>query len=344
MQVCCFFCSSNYDVEHINQAMAEAFQCPVFGCTTSGEIGTKYFEHSIVGVGFSAHHFNLEVRLIKDLEQFNEGESIALKHSINEALTSTASCQKENRLGFVLIDGLSGKEEVTIANLYNGFEGMEIVGGSSGDSLAFEETSVFGEAQCASNAAVFVVIETDLPFRTFKYQHFEPTESDLVITGADTNSRVVHEINGLPAAEEYAEVLGLAVEELNSQVFAENPVMLEVGNQWYVRSIQKTNPDGSLSFYCAIDEGVPLTIAKGMDYKETLKNQFDELKAELGAISLTIGCDCILRRLELARLDAFAEVEEVLNDVNFVGFSSYGEQYNSIHVNQTLTGVAFGLS
>ena len=35
-------------------------------------------------------------------------------------------------------------------------------------------------------------------------------------------------------------------------------------------------------------------------------------------------------------------VEAVLRDYNVVGFSTYGEQYLGVHVNQTLTGVAIG--
>ena len=118
--------------------------------------------------------------------------------------------------------------------------------------------------------------------------------------------------------------------------------MLQIGGEWYVRSIQKVHPDGSMSFFCAIDEGIPLTIARGMDYIETIQSQFENLKSELGEIALTIGCDCVLRRLVMDRLEVFGEVEKILRTVNFVGFSSFGEQYNSIHVNQTLTGVAFG--
>jgi len=32
----------------------------------------------------------------------------------------------------------------------------------------------------------------------------------------------------------------------------------------------------------------------------------------------------------------------VLKDYPVVGFSTYGEQFNSIHVNQTLTAIALG--
>jgi len=35
-------------------------------------------------------------------------------------------------------------------------------------------------------------------------------------------------------------------------------------------------------------------------------------------------------------------VEEVFRDNNTIGFSSYGEQYLGVHVNQTLTGIAIG--
>ena len=41
--------------------------------------------------------------------------------------------------------------------------------------------------------------------------------------------------------------------------------MVRLGGAEYVRSIQKANPDGSLSFYCAIDEGLVLTLSEGRD-------------------------------------------------------------------------------
>ena len=37
-----------------------------------------------------------------------------------------------------------------------------------------------------------------------------------------------------------------------------------------------------------------------------------------------------------------ASVGEAFREQNAVGFSTYGEQYGGVHVNQTLTGIAFG--
>jgi hypothetical protein len=36
------------------------------------------------------------------------------------------------------------------------------------------------------------------------------------------------------------------------------------------------------------------------------------------------------------------QVSDVLRANNTVGFSTYGEQYGSAHVNQTFTGIAIG--
>jgi len=118
--------------------------------------------------------------------------------------------------------------------------------------------------------------------------------------------------------------------------------MLSIGGEYYVRSIQHVNKDKSLSFYCAIDNGLVLTIAEGVGLAKNLKNQLLEIKKQIPSPKLILGFDCILRRLEIQEKEIIDEVCELIKDYNFVGFSTYGEQFNAIHVNQTLTGVAIG--
>ena len=48
-------------------------------------------------------------------------------------------------------------------------------------------------------------------------------------------------------------------------VFATHPLLVRLGGAEHVRSIQKANPDGSLTFYSAIDEGLVLTLARSLD-------------------------------------------------------------------------------
>ncbi len=126
--------------------------------------------------------------------------------------------------------------------------------------------------------------------------------------------------------------------------FAAYPVMVRVGGEYHARSIQKVEDDGSLRFYCAIDEGLVLTVAEGQEMSRSLDRALENLKSELGSVQLILGFDCILRRLEAEQKQKKLTISETLKKHKVVGFSTYGEQYRSLHVNQTFTGVAISSS
>ena len=117
----------------------------------------------------------------------------------------------------------------------------------------------------AHRAAILMMIESDFPFRVFKTQNFEPTAIKLVVTAADTENRIVYELNAEPAAREYAAAIGLLPDDLGPFSFASYPLVVKVGGDYYCRSIRNMNPDGSLSFFCAIDEGLVFTVARPRD-------------------------------------------------------------------------------
>jgi hypothetical protein len=337
-----FFCSANYDLDIVAEAMRAHFDCPVVGCTTAGEIASTYQRDGIVGASFPASHFRLHPQLITSMRDFGLSRASMLCGDVERRLIFSQRANFDTMFGLLLVDGLSLLEERVISNLYNAFNGMPIVGGSAGDDLQFAETLVYVDGQFHQEAAVLTVIETKLPFRIFRWQHFQPTDIDLVVTASDPDSRRVYEINGGNAATEYAAALGMRPEELTAHVFSLYPIMIQIGEEWYVRSIKQVNADGSLTFLCAIDQGLPLTIAKGVNYLEVLGEQVAALRADFGTPSLTIGCDCVLRRIEVLEKGIEQEVAGLLGQVNFLGFSTFGEQFNGLHVNQTLTGIAIG--
>jgi hypothetical protein len=110
----------------------------------------------------------------------------------------------------------------------------------------------------------------------------------------------------------------------------------------YVRSIQKVNPDGSLKFYCAIDRGVVLRVAKGVDLVTNLETALSQVSARIGPLQLVLTFDCILRKLEIAQDGLDEAVGDILRRNNAIGFNTYGEQFCGVHVNQTLTAIALG--
>ena len=124
--------------------------------------------------------------------------------------------------------------------------------------------------------------------------------------------------------------------------FASYPLVVKVGGDYYCRSIRNMNPDGSLSFFCAIDEGVVFTVARPRDIVRTTQETLERLDAQLGGTDFVLGFDCILRRLDSENRQVRHKVEELYLRFGVAGFHTYGEQYNGMHLNQTLTGIAFG--
>ncbi|MEQ8254360.1 MAG: FIST C-terminal domain-containing protein, partial [Smithellaceae bacterium] len=180
------------------------------------------------------------------------------------------------------------------------------------------------------------------PFKIFRTQHFVRTDKRLVVTEADTAKRIVKEIDGMPAAEAYARILGVDVRDLTPRLYASWPVVVMIDGADYVRSIQKVNPDGSLSFFCAIEEGLVLRVAYGINLEKDLQRTFDEIGKETGFPQLVIGFDCILRALEIDQMGIRDSIGEIFRCHNTIGFSTYGEQFHGVHVNQTLTGISIG--
>ena len=110
-----------------------------------------------------------------------------------------------------------------------------------------------------------------------------------------------------------------------------------------MRSIQQANEDLSLTFYCAVENGIVLTSDEHRPaLLPNLEAQFRRLHERLGPPLLTIGCDCFLRRLELEVGGDTQATAAFLRSQQVIGFNTYGEQFNGMHINQTFTGVAIG--
>lgn len=338
------FISSTYDLAALEEALRGAFDCPVVGCTTSGEIASDsgYLTGSLVGVSLASPNLFVHPKLIAPLSAFGLTEGENLASALRGELKLGADFDPRQMFSLLLVDGLSMLEEQLVATLHKTLSGLPLCGGSAGDDLSFARTHVYFDGCFHTDAAILMLFETTLPFVLFQTQHFEPTETRLVITASDCATRTVSEINGGPAAEEYARSVGLDLAELSPQIFAAHPVMLKIDGEYYVRSIQKVNLDGSLTFFCAIDDGLVLTVGRGKELVESLAETIARLRRQLPTLKLIVGYDCILRRLELEQKNLTEAAARVLQEVDFVGFSTYGEQVNGIHVNQTLTGVALG--
>jgi hypothetical protein len=345
MALVLFFCSPTYDREIVAQEMARLFPgVDVVGCSTAGEIGPGgYCTDSITGVSFPESEFVAVVGVIDHLQQLEAAKVMEFAQRQLQRLAIKASGVADpSGFALLLTDGLSVREEPLANALQRSLGKLPLVGGSAADALSFGHTYVYFDGTFHSDSAVVVLLSTPLPFKLFKIQHFVPTSKRLVVTSADPAHRVVKEINGLPAAEEYARYIGVEVSDLTPLSFAASPLVVMIGETSYVRAIQSANSDGSLTFFCAIEEGLVLRLAHGEDLVENLKQSFAAFSAEIGPPQLVLGFDCVLRRMEITLNDLDGAVEDIFCSNNVTGFTTYGEQFRGVHVNQTLTGIAIG--
>lgn len=345
MALMIFFCAASYDRSLLAAAIKQQFgDVLTVGCTTAGEIGPLgQIQHSLVGVSFSGRCFQASSGLLRDLRHFEMPQATLLTQALLQKLELQApTANAGNCFALLLSDALSAKEEPVALALQNELGKIPMIGGSAGDDLQFAETQVYFGGQFHSNSAVLLLVTTTLPFTIFKTQHFLPTEVRMVVTAANVAERRVMEINGLPAAQEFARLLGVTVDDLTPALFATSPVVVVINNGCYVRSIQRANPDDSLNFYCAIEEGLVLRVVHGLNIVENLRLAFANLNAQIGKPQLTLACDCVLRKLEVAQTGVSEAINELLRANHVVGFNTYGEQFQGVHVNQTLVAIAFG--
>jgi len=345
-----FFCSQDYSRDALAAQLAKKFAgIEVVGCTSSGGIGKNgYQKQGIVACSFSSHVFEYSAQLVEDVSQFSYHKADKLVSQLKDQfeasgsdLLDSAPANEQHFFSLQFIDGLCLKEETFTQILSTALNGIPLLGGSAGDDLRFERTYIYYQGEFYTNAAVVILGVTRLNFEPFIIQHFFPTEKRLVVTESIPEKRIVTSLNGLPAAMEYARNVGCEVEALDSEVFASHPLLVKIVDGAFVRSIQKVNDDGSLTFYCAIDDGIVLSLGKGEDIVKNLDRELARLKSKVGDLGLIIGFDCIFRYLELEQLDKVDQVSEIFKQVGVIGFNSYGEQYCAMHVNQTLTGIAF---
>lgn len=313
------------------------------GCSTAGEIGPLGTgEHGLVVVAFPSDRFAVvAVPLAADIALAAIGDVVA---EARRRLKRLPGATEGAVFALTLLDGLCRREEEMLSTLLWALDEMPLVGGSSGDDLAFRDTFAFVDGRPMHGAGLLLMVRTTLPFRTFKSDHFLPTAKRLVVTACDPDERIVSELDAEPAADAFAAAAGLDAARLDGATFAAHPLLVRVGGDHYCRSIQKLNPDGSLSFYCAIDTGVVLTLAETGDMVAALAATLARLDDELGGIDFVLGFDCIHRRLEAAARGVTAEIAALLGRYRVVGFATYGEQFGAMHLNHTFTGVAFGRS
>ena len=340
-----FHTSTLFDLDTVAKEISARFpHVNIVGCTSAGEFNKNgYGTEKLLAVAFLKNEFSIATALVPNLGEVNFDEAHDIASGLRRALQGRKRrYDTEQHFVISVLDGLTRHEEHFLETFATAFGNIPHLGGSAGDDLKLEATYVFYNGEFHRDAAVLLLVGTGKPFTVFSIDHINSPVSKLVVTHADPESRTVYEINGEPAAQYYASLLGMKAEDLTPDVFSMFPLAVMVGGKYFIRSIQKVDlATNAITFYCAVDIGIILTFVQLGDCIEALESKLDKLRTQLGEPEFVYACDCFLRRLEIQQGKNDHEIRRLQQMYNVAGFNAYGEHIHSVHLNQTFTGVYF---
>jgi hypothetical protein len=348
-----FFCSANHDGLRIQTELKRlAPGAQVMGCTTSGEFtdmlmtGTPTPPDTKGGVVIVALSSAKVRRCATALAEYDRGASVedAVKDATKRMAQSLAVDMREldpqNWVGVVLNEGMNGNEEEVAAVLGHVAPFLSFVGGSAGDNLLIKECTVFCEGRKSSNGSALLLMELAVPYTILKTCSFEATETRVRIDRV--KHRIVYEIDGQPALQRYAEIVGVKPEEVGNLVFMSNPLGLMIEGEPWVRSPVALLPDGGIMFGCRLIEGAEFHLLRSTELVGDTRRALAEGAERLGREpSIGLLFNCAHRCVEIQAKHIEDRFLAAISSFPVAGFHSYGESYLA-QLNQTLIGLLLG--
>lgn len=253
-------------------------------------------------------------------------------------------------VGIVVDDGARLKKEELLLGILDANPGLNLVGGGAGDGRLPGETSstVLGiDGEIAADSAVVALIRTNARWATLRHHAYRPTGDTLKVTKVDDSYMQVLEIEDKPAAEAYAEKLGVGVEDLEfgkPHGFSDRPTAMRVGREYFMRAPWSPMPDGSIFFSNRILENTELELMKQVDMGEALeKFMSDEVPSKIGTPTGMLIFNCYGRYMMSQAMGIGERIDATYASAGRVaGLNAVFEVFNGFQINSTLTALAFG--
>ena len=338
------FATADHDLAELGRELALRGVNRVIGASTGRTIGANGFQPSgIAGFHLPAGRFAAADTVLEDVAGMGLPELRARVHQLRLELGLAAGGSLAHRFALLFVDAESRCEERLAAVLGMELNGMPLIGGSAGD-LYFNplghpagSTRLLYHDSAKRGAAILCLVASATPVVANCHNHYLQSDKKFVITDADPARRLVREIDGRPALAVYAAACGFRRPPRESRDFAPYPLMIRIGGHYYARGMQRIYPDGALEFACALEPGLVVALGKPADMIASLDELFATMRREIGEPELVIGFDCAARTAYMERQGLTLGIEALLREHHVTGFASLGEQFNTIHANNSFT-------
>lgn len=336
-------CGPNYEIEAVQETLQTDLEAvPVIGSTTAGEFTDQgVCEEGVVVALVAADSMEVATACGDGVSE----DVFGAVNSAVEQLPDSDQMPGSHTAAITFHNGLAGRgEEITMVTSQL-LGHIPLVGGSAGDNLAMEETTVFTEDSISADGVVIGLVSSERPF-SFAVSHgHAPLSESYEVTHAREN--VVEELGDEPAYEVWKREITEAAEERydidvdsvspDDEEFAELLNQFELGIEtrdgYKIRWPALTDStDGPLKFATGVPEQSVVRIMHSPEdgqiesARDAAQESLRQFEGEDVAGALVF--DCVCRGLILddefdKAIDGIAE--EI--DAPLAGFETYGEVY-----------------
>lgn len=337
-----YFASSVYDGNRVSALMRDAFpNATTIGCSSCSEITSSGLHgKSISAMAFGPGAFeSIAVAVAENISTDTATLGKAFARLEEQLGTKMLDLDFHRHFGITLFDGRAYGIEHFLERIGNNSD-IIFVGGYASDDFKFSNVRVFLNGKCYEDAAVLMVVKPRSGFRLVKTQSAVPTKHSFLVTSADETRKIIHTLDNRPAAEAYAEAMGVAVGELTPEIYLYHPFGLMAEGQPFIRTVKDHSANGSMRLFCAVKEGMRLWLMSPADIVDATIRDLGAAKKDFPPIRALIDFDCAHRALILGEAGSYDKYAELFQGVEAAGFSTFGEAYIGF-VNQTSVMVLF---
>lgn len=349
------YASSDRDQAALNRALRERLPegTRLLGATTGGEIDREGMHQGCVVVAALTGDFDVGIGLGRGLSRdaANAGE-IAIQEAARQIGARADELGSRKYVAVVIDDAFRYKKEELLLGVMSMNQALVAVGGGAASSEVVEgggTAYLHVDGEVATDAVAVALFRTDAPWAAMRSHWYVPTGQTVRITKIDETAKRALEIDGKPAAQRYAELLGVSVDDLEfgkPTGFAARPTALRVGREYFIRAPWKPLPDGSILFANMLEQGVELEIVKHVDAADSMRRFFEvEVPARVPAARAALLFHCSGRAYFAATTGQQQALSETFRAAPpCAGMNVQFEIYCGFHINTTMTSLVFGAS
>ncbi len=341
MNAVMLFITENYNLDMISAGIKKMFEgIQVFACTSEYLI----YESNIKNKGILAISLNVDFTET-EIIYLNKAEEVSVsKVELLSISYKTKNPDFYKHPGkYVGVFFNNGNNEINngICSLLSAYFNPINILGISPSSKSYSP-NIYNGTDFSESYSALVLFKIKNPFATYNFNNFLPSNTPLVVTECDIDKRKVYELNTENAAIKYSDLIGIDIDKIDDNLYADYPLIIKNGKMHEIKVIKRINKsDLSIEFFEPIELGTIFRIGERINTCENTQNNFDEIKKSFGDHEFILTFDSIFRIKSAIYNHLIDEYISLLNNFRCIGIASQSEILQGKNSNITSTGIVF---